>query len=85
MVKLTITEESMEELKPYVQATNMKLMLWDISQEIFRPARKHGYSACLGPREHMNIEDWSEETHKVVGTLEEMFYELLSQREISLD
>lgn len=32
-----------EELNTYIQAEDFKAALWDVSQEVFRPARKHGY------------------------------------------
>lgn len=75
-------DEPSEEMafKRAMKATDVYLCLWDLSEEVFRPARKHGYPEYLGPM--MNINEWSDETHAVVAKLEEMFYNLLNERNV---
>jgi len=54
--------------------------LYDIRTQIFRPARKHGYS----DRELVRLFD--EEKHgDLISALESKFYEILTANEISLD
>lgn len=56
-------------------------VLWDTAQEIFRPARKHGY-----PDTELNklLED-NEAVHVAIGMLEEKFYSLMAEQDINLD
>lgn len=66
--------------------------LWDISQEIFRPARKHGY-----PDSNLNelIEksgDYEDKEYgslniatEVISRLETKFYEILENNGVNLD
>lgn len=68
-----------DEVDMLMQASAMRCALWDIAQEIFRPARKHGYS---DPRKEELLNGKSME---LVGLLETQFYEILEARGISLD
>jgi len=61
------------------KAEDMQIALWDIAQEIFRPARKHGYpdaeiqdllTKCGGAGEDL------------IGKLEDKFYAILNEREV---
>lgn len=54
--------------------------LWQISQEIFRPARKHGYS---DPQIQAALEG-SNGAH-LVGLLEDRFYEILREHDIDVN
>ena len=87
MLKLEITEseENPGLIKAYLQAPEMLLVLNDIALDVFRPARKHGYSyrskaeeACL------NIEEWTDREHRIVECLEARFRELLREHNIDL-
>lgn len=73
--------EDLKGFKRAVKATDAYLALWGISNEIFRPHRKHGYDWPGMPR----LEDWSDQTHKVVECLEDMFFNLLNEYDINLD
>lgn len=55
--KFQIPEER-DELDTYLKAEDFRSSLWDISQEVFRPARKHGYS---DPRLQLLIEKLDEQ------------------------
>lgn len=82
--------EEREEFETAVKAGDYKLALWDIAQEVFRPARKHGYSDGKIQKLLLDIDhnaDVSSEYGKgtdLVGLLEEKFYEILRERGIEL-
>jgi hypothetical protein len=65
---------------------NALLALWTIQQEIFRPARKHGYS---DPKLHKMIEEAPEGQGnticEAIGILEEKFCEILNEYNIDLN
>jgi hypothetical protein len=74
------TADDEKSAKRALSADNVYCALWDIRQQIFRPARKHGYSdrsiAAL----------FDEEKHgELIGALESKFYEILTGHEICLD
>jgi hypothetical protein len=79
-----VIEESWDEqaLRRTLNADNAYRALWEIGQEIFRPARKHGYSDQKLEAAMQNKELEHEE---IVGMLEEKFYEILSENRISLE
>lgn len=85
MKKMTLefqieTVDDEKSAKRALSADNVYCALWDIRQQIFRPARKHGYS------EHAIASLFDEETHgKLIEALETKFYEILTGHEISLD
>jgi hypothetical protein len=60
--------------------------LWEIQQQIFRPARKHGYS---NPKLVKLIEEAPEDQREAIceaiGVLEEMFCDILSDCNINID
>lgn len=90
--KLEITFDDPTELRQYLQSNEVRAALWDIAQEVFRPARKHGYNDG-----HLNqlIEESGEFNHpkygyltrgtEIVSLLEKKFYEILEQHGVSLD
>ena len=70
--------EEKEEFKTALNAAKIQNALYHISQDIFRPARKHGYadvrlSGKLTP-----------EITEVISILETMFYEILNENDISV-
>lgn len=77
--------EDADDFQNAVASQRMKAVLYDISQHIFRPARKHGYSdhrmakfldanGCL-----------KGEIADAIGVLEDMYCELLSDNNLSID
>lgn len=79
--------------KRAVKADAAYSALWDIGQEIFRPARKHGYNdkklndlldAYKVPSTS-GYGDYDYPAYEVVSMLEDKFYEILSENGINLD
>ena len=76
------SEDDREKLKDVLQATDMKIALQEIGDEVFRPARKHGYTAHPELNKLLNEND---DVGIAIGLLEEMFYQILKDREVSLE
>ena len=70
--------EEQEEFARATKATQAYLALFDIANDIFRPARKHGYA-------EIDLTNLSEKTIKIIAILETKFYEILEDRGIHLD
>ena len=68
------------EIRKYLDGPNYALALWEISQTIFRPARKHGYSDRQ-VNEYLDGDD----TYLAIGRLEEMFFEILAKHNLEID
>ena len=98
-MKATLTfnlPEEQEEFDTAVKAADYKIALWDIAQDIFRPARKHGYpneavQKVLDKADEVivvtDIGDVKYETgagSELVSMLEQKFYEILRERGIEL-
>lgn len=85
MPTATLTFQLPEEQEEFTRATQagaMHSILWDTSQEIFRPARKHGYSDS---RISELIESIGEDkAEQLIGLLEERFHALLSAEGVTL-
>lgn len=64
-----------------VNASAAYAALWEISQEIFRPARKHGYS---DPQINAMLGHCGDHGEGLVSELEKKFYEILTERNIDL-
>lgn len=74
------TIEDKDELAMTMKGVDCNLALWEISQEVFRPHRKHGYAdARIGKA----IDDG--DALEAISLLEDMFYSILLRREINLD
>lgn len=67
--------------KRAVKAEDAYLVLWDLAQEVFRPARKHGYSN----QKIQRLLDKSIKGTELIGELESMFYRLIEEYGIELD
>jgi len=81
-MKATITfnlPEDNEEYKLHMKAGAMHSALWEISQEIFRPARKHGYN---DPELNKLIED--DKVTEAISLLEKKMYDILRENDIEL-
>jgi len=66
--------------------------LWDISQEIFRPARKHGYQDSRIQKliDHLDSVGENSDTvdrataTELIGKLETLFWEILARYKVEL-
>ena len=78
---LTMTDEDNDsDMLRYLNGPKYAIALWEISQEIFRPARKHGYSDRQ-VNEYLDGND----TYLAIGRLEEMFFEILAKHNLEID
>lgn len=69
------------------KAQDLHLALWDIRQQIFRPARKHGYEdreiqAYFEPDSPKGNEPSHATAHDLVEAFEKMFNEILNKYSI---
>jgi hypothetical protein len=86
ILKFDLPEEQ-EEYNRAIKGSDAYSVLWDIAQEIFRPHRKHGY-----PNQELeNLIQRSEELedgellgNRIISILEDMFYEMINDRNIEL-
>lgn len=88
--------EEQEEFETATKAADYKLALWDVAQEIFRPARKHGYSDAAVQKvldkadEEIVVTDVGGFKYEIgagselISILEQKFYEILRERGIEL-
>lgn len=74
--------EDADEFKLAIQASRMAAALGDILQELFRPARKHGYS-------DLNLADMvaqhPEYSSELINMLEERFHKILQDRGVDIE
>lgn len=70
--------------KDATNATAMKLALWDISEKIFRPARKHGYPGNQMSKFLDADGQLKPEFVEVIGILEDLFYGIIDKHEVNL-
>lgn len=79
-LEFTLPEEQ-EEFNLAVSAGRMHTCLWEISQEVFRPARKHGY-----PDEKIQtlLTELGEKGEELVGLLEAKFCGILNDNGVEL-
>lgn len=87
ILEFNLPEEQLE-FQMASKASDMYAALWDIAQEVFRPARKHGYANeavqnLLDKADEIKIEHDSAGT-ELISQLEKMFYEILDKHEIKL-
>ncbi len=77
-----------DSFKQATKANNMALALWEMRQQIFRPARKHGYPDSR-LADFFNPETVSEAEINaridLVGELERLFGEILTDNEVHED
>jgi hypothetical protein len=81
--------EEQSEFDLATRAGNMHAALWDIAQEIFRPARKHGYNnqdiqAALNHTDTVTTPEGYGAGTELISQLEKMFYEILEEHKIDL-
>lgn len=86
--KMTLTLEfsndtnGQEEVRRVLSVNDCYSALWDIGQEIFRPARKHGY---LDKEIADALEKAGEAGPELVHLLEKKFYEILTNHGITTE
>ncbi len=79
-LKFKLPEEQAE-FDTAIKALDYKVALWDVSQDIFRAARKHGYSDTVI---QAALESCGEDGVKLISLLENHFYMILSEYDIDL-
>lgn len=83
MPTATLTFQLPDEDAEWKQAAHAQAAyaaLWEIAQEVFRPARKHGY---MDQRIQAALE--AGDGPMLVGLLEEKFYDILREHDVVLD
>jgi hypothetical protein len=84
-----------EEFYTAASAPDMKAALYDIGQEVFRPARKHGYGGTIQrllekadtistPSMDGYTEDIVEVGTELISQLEKLFYEILQRHGVEI-
>jgi len=99
-MKVTLQFNLPEEEQDFLLATKagaMSAALWEIGQEIFRPARKHGYSdtqiqelitkldGLVEKPQEFTLDGPARDATDLIGLLEQRFYQILQDHEVSLD
>lgn len=79
-LKFKLPEED-SEMKLALRAAEYQDALHRVSQEIFRPHRKHGYD---NPKLQGIINANPEVCQEVIGILEDMFFEIIKELNIEL-
>lgn len=88
ILKKTITiefpaeAEAESSLRRFLSADAAYAAIWDIAQEVFRPARKHGYPDSATQQE---LDKAGEAGAELVHLLEKRFYEILEEHRINLE
>jgi hypothetical protein len=75
--------EDREELKILMSAGDLSLVVDDVANEIFRPARKHGYSEQYHKLNEL-INQNPELATDIIEELEKMFFQILENHNITL-
>lgn len=95
IIEFNLPEEG-EEFETAVNAGSYKAALWEISQQVFRPARKHGYAdariqALVERLDTVQVSSMDGYTEDMVGggtelisQLEKLFYQILQEEGIEL-
>lgn len=83
ILEFNLPEDRFEHTRA-VKGTDAYIVLWEVSQQIFRPARKHGYLS--DPKLNQLLGgDHGDAVEEAIGLLEDKFHELLRDRGISLE
>ena len=77
----TIQSDNIKQLNSYTRGPDAHLALWCINQQIFRPARKHGYNCA---KLNKLIEE-NEGAGDIIELLEQKFFEIISEYNLDLD
>lgn len=88
--------EEQEEFELAIKAGKYRAALWEIGQQVFRPARKHGYSnvriqSLLDTMDSVKVPSLDGYTEDEVGggtelvsELEKLFYQILQEEGVEL-
>jgi hypothetical protein len=76
-ITFNLPEEN-DELNLAIKASAMSVALFDIGQEVFRPARKHGYNN----QELNDLIEKNPDASEIISILEKMFYNILTDNNI---
>ena len=71
-----------DDRRSHLEATKAKdtlIFLFDVEQQVFRPARKHGYPDNPIGRRLNELLDTNGATAEVIGLLEDYYWELKNQ------
>lgn len=74
--------EDQRALTRSIKADSAYRSLWDTANEVFRPARKHGYQ---DEKIQLLVESIGVDAETLIGLLEDKFYEILKDNDINLD
>ena len=74
---ISVTTEDQEEIEQFIKGRDAHAALYDISQEIFRPVRKHGYA---DPR----LEAMAEGNEALIEKLEAMFWRIVNDKGLDI-
>jgi hypothetical protein len=77
--------EERAEFEAAVAAERMKSLIYDVSQLLFRPARKHGYSDHRMKPFLDETGELKADVVEAIGVLEEMFGDLVREHNVDLD
>lgn len=72
--------EEREEFQLALKGSSMSIALSEIANEIFRPARKHGFS----DKELNDLVEKNPDAVEIIGMLETKFYEILEENDITI-
>jgi hypothetical protein len=72
--------EDREEYDIMLKGNDYLSCLYDISMEVFRPARKHGYP----DKRIQELLEKNEDAYELIGLLEEKFADILTQHEVDI-
>lgn len=79
ILEFNLPEEN-EEFKLALKGVSMSIALSEIANDIFRPARKHGYN----DKELNDLIEKNPDAEEIIGMLEKKFYEILEENEITI-
>lgn len=75
-----LNKDEMDTIKNMLNAEDMQFALSEIHNNVFRPARKHGYS----DRKIQDLLDKTEDGEEIIGLLEEEFFRILNEYNITI-
>lgn len=75
--------EDAEDFKLAQRAGRMACALFDIRNEVFRPARKHGYSGEIGEFLNTLSEEEKDRALSLIGLLENKFSQVCEENDVS--
>jgi hypothetical protein len=80
MIKFALPEEDAE-MKLALRASEYQQALYRVTQEIFRPARKHGYDNA----KLQALMNDNPASYEIIGMLEDLFFEIIKEEGVDLE